>query len=1608
MRISHNMMAINNNRMLGINEKKKVSSTEKLSSGYRINRAADDAAGLAISEKMRRLIRGLDKGTENALDGVSWTQSGDGALNEVDEILHRMTELTVKALNETHTDSDRMAMELEFEQLQSELDRIGDTTTFNETKIFAKHDIPYYQCQGSAKWDPQQMHVVTAGENDLTFEYRVSEDEPAKTMSITVPSGRYTTQELIDEIESRLSEVPTDGEKIVLEFTAEGFCNANLEGGEKIDSLSGGLSYLMYDMYKGGSYGALIGTTSFLSESSRLDVVSGQNDKMSFDIENFAGGSSSKDITIRQGSYTRSELIDLLNEQLADTTVRATAYGDGIKLSSEDAIVTGFKGNMFKIDGNGTIYNSVFYDNVKYGTVSQEPAVFTGGCVLPTNSRDEEHKYYRIDSSNNTLTMAVNGSDTSVTITIPDGEYTARQMADKLNELFADAGLDVTADRRTYAGYDGIVITSNVKGPESKIDIDSASSAYQTLFVQREYNQYGSNVNPVNENRADSEGTFNGSKDLSILTSEPLTVTAGVNDSFRISLNGDPEFTITLSPGTYSSVDDVISEIDNQLNGAGAQMGYKGKLSVSKVNNKLLLTGNPGQGINTIRVSAETGRDVFDAIFQGYSITTTTPTASGTNNVVLNTPYDGNIGADESSMKITVDGKEYTVNLPTGDVSTDDIKQAIENTIPGHTEIVKNTFATEADSGDTIDRNFGYGVYGASNTVSWNGSETGKSEKMEGAVGFRVNEPAQLELGPSLQSNMVVNSANNKITLSLNGTQKVLTLDDGTYTPDSLKNALQAKIDENFGTGMGGATVSISNNKLVITSRLPDGYNGENTSISCSTTNSSFLKELNTTRTAAEWISDRAIESTINIDNTNQGFSFTYKENGNTQNINLTLSQGSYSRSSFITELNRQLGTTNTGIMASLSDGKLVLTSQAKGNDVYISYATQTGGTSAEALFGPLTETTAAEIIINLKTQDSINIESGVNDTFTINVNGTDRTVTLDEGTYNRSSFVSMLNNKLNQANAGVEAFVSGDKLGYRTTATGNAASVSMSYDGGGSSMEAIYGTSTREYSGVTVQFDAEGKLSLTTTKSGSTIRVSTTDGGAFQQPVVTKNPISTGGVDGYHSSTKSYIDGVSLSGDISIDKWNDNLNFTFKNNGTNQDVSIDVPDGTYTFSELQTKLQELIDGQVGQDTITVTVSDSGVRLEANNVGSTYQFSGFSGDFYDKVICSCQEKTSTQSVTSKDGKQTMDSTYTVGRKDVRSGGADIRQGISDELSLDLTYDNTVHTISIKLDAGHYSGEELKQEIQEKLNAQLLNMGLPENLIEVGIGGINTGVYGANDQNALNFSLSKTVAAPTEGQFIIDGVSGNAAFEIFYQTDGEMEPAYISGTKDISNGVTVPAGETDMSFKVDGVEYSITIPENDYTAEEILIALNDQFDAVGAPVIAERLGNKIKISHRILGQHEIDDVRGGLRENIFFEETGQKKSDWAKYVKLSSESGDSIGLNRHILSTASLGLNSCCISQTKNAEKALSRIEQALKLVSDIRSDFGSTQNRLEHAIRNNENKEENLQSAESVIRDTDMASEMLKYSTANIIAQAGQAMLAQANQSQQGILSLLS
>ena len=194
--VQHNLTAMNSNRMLNLTTATQSKSTEKLSSGYKVNRAADDAAGLAISEKMRRQVRGLTQASANAQDGISAVQTAEGALGEVHDMLQRMNELAVKASNGTNKSTDRQFIDSEVQALKSEITRVATTTTFNE------------QCLLNGSFTGKELQV--GAENEAAQRITISISEMSATtigLSSTSVDTSDTAKKAIEDIKTALASV---------------------------------------------------------------------------------------------------------------------------------------------------------------------------------------------------------------------------------------------------------------------------------------------------------------------------------------------------------------------------------------------------------------------------------------------------------------------------------------------------------------------------------------------------------------------------------------------------------------------------------------------------------------------------------------------------------------------------------------------------------------------------------------------------------------------------------------------------------------------------------------------------------------------------------------------------------------------------------------------------------------------------------------------------------------------------------------------------------------------------------------------------------------------------------------------------------------------------------------------------------------------------------------------------------------------------------------------------------------------------------------------------------------------------------------------------------
>ena len=199
--VQHNLTAMNANRQLGITTGVLAKSTEKLSSGYKINRAADDAAGLSISEKMRSQIRGLNKASDNAQDGVSLVQTAEGALNEAHSILQRMNELATQAANDTNTSTDRNAIAAEINQLASEITRISSTTQFNTMNLL----------DGSFTGKNLQVGSLSGQKIDISISSMSASSLGVEGLSVSTFS---TAGDAMDAVQTAIDKLSTERSKL--------------------------------------------------------------------------------------------------------------------------------------------------------------------------------------------------------------------------------------------------------------------------------------------------------------------------------------------------------------------------------------------------------------------------------------------------------------------------------------------------------------------------------------------------------------------------------------------------------------------------------------------------------------------------------------------------------------------------------------------------------------------------------------------------------------------------------------------------------------------------------------------------------------------------------------------------------------------------------------------------------------------------------------------------------------------------------------------------------------------------------------------------------------------------------------------------------------------------------------------------------------------------------------------------------------------------------------------------------------------------------------------------------------------------------------------------
>ncbi|MBS4817142.1 MAG: flagellin [Clostridium sp.] len=352
--VQHNITAMNANRMLGLTTGSLAKSTEKLSSGYRINRAADDAAGLTISEKMRKQIRGLDQASTNAEDGISAVQTAEGALTEVHSMLQRMNELAVQAANGTMSEDDRQAVQDEVDQLVTEIDRVSTTTKFNET----------YLLKGDDNKTTITKTVYTKPDMSLV------EDAMAKGSTLTVKTAMDATGKTEYTFTSGLAKGSTWAGKKVVDDTAT-------PGADEIKLAAAKTAELAAMNKVITTYGAEMGINAVTLAAGDNDVTSKSNqftynDSLTFSLHVGADSSSDNKINVTIDSISSDGLslkgLTVAGKTSAPATRSIDTISDAIKKVSSQRSALGAVQNRLE----HTIAN---LDNVVENTTSAESRI---------------------------------------------------------------------------------------------------------------------------------------------------------------------------------------------------------------------------------------------------------------------------------------------------------------------------------------------------------------------------------------------------------------------------------------------------------------------------------------------------------------------------------------------------------------------------------------------------------------------------------------------------------------------------------------------------------------------------------------------------------------------------------------------------------------------------------------------------------------------------------------------------------------------------------------------------------------------------------------------------------------------------------------------------------------------------------------------------------------------------------------------------------------------------------------------------------------------------------------------------------------------------------
>jgi flagellin len=822
--IHTNISGLNAFKELHKNERKSSKSLEKLSSGLRINRAADDAAGLSISEKMRAQIRGLSQAATNIQDAINYMDTVDGSLGSIHTPpLERLRELAVQAANDTLTKSDREAIQAEVVQIQEHLRKLFRSAEFNTIKIFAqdireiKTPIPGI-LPGDTIIREYGLRVL-AGQND-TLTFRL--DGVEHSISLPPKAAAYTADELVETLNMLFAGAGTD---ITVDF--EGDSLVYYSPTKVLDSLGGNMieinapdawTSIIYDNSKPGSiFGADIQGYEVLTDGVVIDSL---HTTLTFRVGGDAGPQNVS-VVFAEGTYTAQAIVDTLNDSFAADHVDVTA-----KLDSNGRLLISHnkRGAKYTLTNLGGTARTVILDQLNSTTYTESRYAGSDGYAASFSGNKSLVGGVTIEAGRNDV-LRLNVGGTGYEVTLAAGTYTQDGIIDKLNEVFTTKGITAQANlsgsvlQLAYTGA-GAGSIGTVSGGAAYALMGGAGSV---SVSQGSYKLEEGNSTPIASGRATVSGTTRLTNGVQIVT--------GYNDTLTFRLDGEDKV-ITLGGGWYTGAG-LLAAIKSGLSGMDVTARY------DSYDRLIFEHKNAGGGIPLFPYSLDNfGGNALAAIMttnmpMGYS-TGGAPSASyiigaaNVSNVTISTGVN-------DSLTVRVNNADHVVTLMAGTytqaalvaelnkqladegIGSDIVASASSTSLQIRSRTVGTATQLNSVAGNSVNTLFRRSVpyYNYANVSTPSASDTyidGRTDLLPGvSIAAGVND----KLSFDIHNGSVVE-------------RKTITLDAGDYTADGLVNMINAKLQaQNLQVAASGKKVDTpQNKKTVLTLTYSPGVDG--------------------------------------------------------------------------------------------------------------------------------------------------------------------------------------------------------------------------------------------------------------------------------------------------------------------------------------------------------------------------------------------------------------------------------------------------------------------------------------------------------------------------------------------------------------------------------------------------------------------------------------------------------------------------------------------------------------------------------------------------------------------------------------------------------------